>query len=314
MSEPEALGSHPQVAGFGVEKSTVLRLFAAGLSPEAIAQRVSDRFDQRLTTEDVRTVLRETEVLMQGGASLLPPAEAAFVDQFPAVLAFATLTRPKPQGGSVDASAGFRGLRSSRPSADDLARLGRLSHRLIGRYLDDGGEVSDPGGAGQPEGSVALQYAEAVLRQAEVIARLNALVEEAPLQAALPAPDQNRIVEFLLYRNLRGHFETLDSLLAAWERLIDALTDHPESLLYEEYVDWLTKRDSLKDALVLLSPGSRSNLEARVRELDERFLQATKAIPTTIDPTSPWTPRPWWWYRIPQRLDKDFKTRLENLG
>jgi hypothetical protein len=303
----------PPPRGLEGERSTILRLLAAGLSLEAITERFSDRSDRRVTTDEVRTVLRQAATLMEEGASLLPPAQAAFVDHFPAVLAFATLTRSTPQGGSADASASLRGFSSSRPSVEDLGLLRSLSHRAIRAYLDEDDELSDLPGAGQPaQDSVALQYAEAVLRQAEVLARLNDLGEEAPLQTALPRPDRVRIDEFLLYRNLRGRFETLDSLVASWQRLIHALEAHPQSLQYEEYDNWLTVRDSLEDALSLLPPASRRGLEARVRPLDEGFVEATHAVPSTIKPTSPWRAQRWWWYRVPHPIHNDFQNRLES--
>jgi hypothetical protein len=315
MKEPSAVPLPPPASTLGGETSTVLRLVAAGLSPEAVAERVSNRYDQRVTTDDVRSVLRYAAALMDDGASLLPPAKAAFVDHFQGVLAFATLTQSKAQDAFADASASFPSFRSARPSTEDLDRLRRLSHRVIRSYLGDCSDFTAFPEAERPEQrSVALQYAEAVLRQAEVIARLNGLGDDAPLQTALPIPDRNRIAEFLLYRNLRGHFETLDSLVAAWQRLVEALKDHPESVGYEEYDDWLTKRDSLEDALSLLSPGTRKDLEARVRQLDERFLEATHATPSVIKPASPWEPERWWWYRIPHRLGKHFQDRLDDLA
>ena len=308
------MGSAPFDPGLRAEKSTVLRLLAAGLSPDAVAERLSGRFDQRLTAEDVRTVLRYAAALMDDGAALLPPAEAAFVDHFDGVLAFATLTQGKPRGRAGDASASLPVFGGSRPSAETLGRLRRLSRTVISAYLADTPELADAPSAKHPEQrSVALQYAEALLRQAEVIAGLNDVGDDAPLQASLPAPDRNRISEFLLYRNLRGTFETLDTLVAAWQRLIEALEDHPESLIPEEYNNWLDKRDSLEDALSLLSPGARRDLEARVRRLDDRFLEGTDATQSTIKPTSPWTLQRWWWYRVPHRLDRRFQNRVENL-
>jgi hypothetical protein len=213
------------------------------------------------------------------------------LDDFHAVVAFAALTRGKPQSGSMTPPA-------------DLDRLRTLSERLIGRYLGDDGEANyTPGDPDSQQHSVALQYVEAVLRQGEVIQRLKGLGDDAPLHTALPEPDRKRTDEFLLYRNLRGTFETLDSLIAAWQRLGAALKDRPESLLYEEYDDWLTKRDSLEDVLSLLSPATRDDLEANVRRLDERFLEATRPVRTSIKHRSPWAPQRWWWYRVPNGLE-----------
>ena len=146
------------------------------------------------------------------------------------------------------------------------------------------------------------------------MARLNNLGDDAPLQTALPAQERNRIAEFLLYRNLKGNFETLDSMVAAWQRFAETLRNHPESLGHEEYDDWLTKRDSLEEALSLLSPGTRKDVEARVRRLDERFAGATRAVSTSIRPHSPWRPQRWWWFRVPRDMGESFRARLEHVA
>jgi hypothetical protein len=257
-------------------------------------------------------VLYETAALLEAESPLTPPAEAAFVAHFRAIVAFGALTRGKLRALQADETSLLP--TSATPSASELDGVRRLSQKLIRTYLEGGNEPTNLPETGRPDReSVALQYAEAVLRQEEVIQRLQTLGEGSPLQVALPEPDRERANEFLLYRNLRGPFETLDSLLTSWEQLVDALQDHAESVLYEEYDNWLTKRDSLEDALLVLSPASRKDLEVRVRVIDEGFVEVTQAVPTSVKPAAPWRPQRWWWYRVPARLDKHFQHRVDQL-
>jgi hypothetical protein len=299
----------------GSEHSTVLRLLAAGLSLEAVAERLSHRSDRRVTTDQIRSVLRHTAGLMDDGASLSPPAEGAFLDHFQGVIAFARLAQGTERAAPAHSSSGVPDVGSYRPTTEDLHALSRLARRVIREHLGEGDEFTDLPDAGRSEQqSVALQYAEALLREAEVVARLNDLGDDAPLQTALPPADRNRIADFLLYRNLRGKFETLDSLVAAWQRFAGALEDHPETLVQDEYNDWLMKRDSLEEALSLLSPGPREDLQTRVRTLDERFVGATRGVSTSIRRASIWRPQRWWWFRVPRHMGDSFRIQLEHFA
>jgi hypothetical protein len=278
------------------DPSSVLRLLAAGCSPQRVAERLSEGFDEHWTISDVWSVLRETAVLLEAEAPLSPPAEAAFHDHFEGVVAFATLTRG-------DAGS---------PSPPELDRLRALARRVVQRYLDAGDDATHVATTVIPPGqqSVALQYAEAVLRQSEIMRRLASLGEGEPLQAALPEPDRRRVDAFLLYRGLRGRFQTVDSLVDGWQRLVDGLNDHPESILYEEYEDWLIQRDSLETALSLISPAPRGALELRVRELDQGFLATTRPAGSSIKTTSTWRAGPWWWFRVPSRMSESVEARV----
>ena len=111
-----------------------------------------------------------------------------------------------------------------------------------------------------------------------------------------------------------GRFETLDSLMDQWERSVGWVEDDPESYDHEEFSDRLISRDSLEDALVLISPVSRQPLARGIEALDERFFAATDAVSTTVRPCSHWLPQRWWWFRVPQPIGKRFYDRLTEVA
>jgi hypothetical protein len=276
------------------EKNSLLRLLAAGSEPDAPA-------------DDVRTALRQAADLVARERPLLPPAEAALVDGLPGVLIFAAMTR---SGAPVPTADAYAGLKATRPSAHDLESLHELSKRVLGALLQTERFAEEVQGIPPEQQSLGLQYAEAVLRQAEVVTRLEKLGSDAPLQSGLADPERERVDAFLLYRNLRGRFQTLDSLVASWRRLARLLADRPQSLQFEEYCDWLVRRDDLEEILMLLSPTTRRDIERGIRDLDERFAQSTISTPVAVRRASPWSAQRWWWYRRPEPIAPDFLARL----
>jgi hypothetical protein len=241
----------------------------------------------RRVLTDARNVARNT--------SLSPPARAAFFSR--------TLL---PPAGPFGAAPG------AKVSVSDTEALRSLAISLIDRYLDESVDSDDPPDPkNNPMHSAALQYVEAVLRQHEIVEDLNrASTDPSSLHAALTDPERSRVHEVLL--NCGGL--RLDSLLDRWQRVVEHTQNTPESLGFEEYENWLRARDVLGDVMSVLSPSSREILESRVRPLDESLWRATREVPSSIRPVSPWRPQGWWWYRVPRRVATSFNERLADVA
>jgi hypothetical protein len=226
---------------------------------------------------------------------LRPPAETQFYKS--ALL---------PPAG---ASQGARGLELS-PAHGDALRA--LAIDLIGAYLGEGckeGTRPDPGHVAIH--SAALQYAEAVVRQEEILADLEcAAADISSMHSALVSGDEARIQDLCLYRRSRR----LDALLGSWESCVGSVERSSSSLMYEEYENWLDMRDVLEDMVEVLSPAGRQTLGHALAPLDERFLAATRDLSSSIRPRSRWRPQRWWWYRVPHRPSETFRERLEHVA
>jgi len=256
------------------------------MSLAAIENRLSSERSrpQAGVRRDLKAILTDATALVRE-KSLLPPAEAAFIEK------------------NREASLELQSLRS----------LAECLLRACISQFSDSSVLPDP--KREQTHYTALRYAEALVRQEavlEALGRMNS--SNAPLQNDMTGPDRNRIDDFFLYRNVKGRFETLDSLIDLWERSVAWVKDKAESYLYEEFVDRLISRDSLEDALSLLSPTGRQTLESRVRSLDERFVHATRPASSSIRPRSPWRPQRWWWFRVPSPMGVSFRDRLEHVA
>jgi hypothetical protein len=254
--------------------------------------------------------LAEAAALLQD-KRLLPPATAAFSDGFHAVVALAALAHEPPMLTPENA----RHLRhdpSVRPTAADLDDLRHLGQRLISSFLaNDVDSPEFPRPRAIERHHIALQYAEAVLRQEEILeAFRDARAEDLPLQTGLSSAERSRVEDFLLYRNLMGRFETLDSLVDGWRRAVSGAEASAASIGHEDVSDHLMGRDSLAAVLDLISPPSRSLLDSPIRSLDMRFFAATRPVSSSIRPCSPWQPQDWWWFRVPSPMGEHFLDRL----
>jgi hypothetical protein len=300
MEDPRSLAG--PAPGPGAVNTAVVRLLAAGVPLEAIPERISKQSEAHgpFSVQDLRGVLADVAAILQE-KRLLPPAEAAFIEGFGAVLAHAALSQETPRLSPQEAAVSLRSDPRVRPTATDLDELKVLAERLLQAYLaNDGGAPEVPSPRTSERHNVALQYAVALVRQEEIVETLkNVHRDTLPFQAALTGTDRDRIEDFLLYRNLMGRFETLDSLAGQWERSVVWVENDPESYGQEEFADRLISRDALEDALRLLSPISRQTLDSRIRRLDERFYAATRSASQSIRPSSPWKPQAWWWFRVP---------------
>jgi hypothetical protein len=183
----------------------------------------------------------------------------------------------------------------------ELDALRSLSEQVLRAYL---------AGSGNSD-YAALRYAEAIVRQELILDELSRIdPNSSPLQARLSGMDRKRVDDYLLYRNVKGRFETLDSLEERWERTVAWVVERGKTFTHDEYVDRLISRDSLATAVSLLSPGPRSTLDRRVTPLDRRFFESTRATSGSIRPRVPWRPQRWWWFRVPIVLGMQFQDRL----
>jgi hypothetical protein len=227
------------------------------------------------SSRDLLGILARAAALVRE-RDLLPPAQAAFLET-PGV---------------------------ETPPAE-LDALRSRSEQVLRAYLAGSGD-SD---------YAALRYVEAILRQELILDELSSIDPNgAPLLARLSGMDRKRVDDYLLYRNVRGRFETLDSLVELWERTVDWVVERGDTYTHDEYVDRLTSRDSLAEAVSVLSPSSRAALDRRVTALDQRFLDATRAVSDSIRPRVPWRPQRWWWFRVPLVLGQHFQDRLAAQG
>jgi hypothetical protein len=283
----------PDALPLGVN-SAVLRLLATGVPLLAIPERLSKRRAPGFSVVDLRAVLTHARSVARE-TSLLPPAEAAFFGR-----------HLLPPAGGFDGTPGVE------LSASDLDALRSRALDLIDKYLSDTRTATDePEPQGDPMDSAALQYAEALLRQEEVISDLRrASADEASLHARITGTDRARFEELLLNRG----GTRLDFLVDMWSRFVRAVETEPESLGYEEYENWLSARDVLEDVISLLSPSARQTIETYVRPLDHSMFEATREAASSIRPRAPWQPQRWWWYRVPSPMGQYFKQRLEHVA
>ena len=286
MANGSRIGPQQRVLRPRDEEDGVLRLLAAGMSLDAIENRLSSEGarTQAGGRRDLKVILAHAAALVRE-KSFLPSAGAAFLEK--------------------------NGVATS-----ELQSVRSLSERLLQACISESSDstlLPDP--KHEQTHYVALRYAEALIRQEEVVEALGRVdSSNAPLQNRLTGPDRKRIDDFLLYRNTKGRFETLDSLTDVWERSVAWVEEKGESYVHDEFVDRLLSRDSLEDALSLISPIQRGSLESRVRPLDDRFVGGTRAVSTSIRPRSPWQPQRWWWFRVPLRMGDAFRARLDHVA
>jgi hypothetical protein len=306
----------PSARGGKVEKSAVIRLLATGLRTEAVAKRISGQVGahEQFSIRDLHEVLAEVVAILKE-RRLLPPAETAFSERYGVVLALAALRQETPRLLPAEAAT-LRDNPHVHLTAADLDDLRISARRVVEAYLDHGNpSLEFPQPRRSKPHDIALQYAEALLRQEEILEALKDVdPEDLPLQAALTGADRERVEDFLLYRNLMGRFETLDSLVDQWERSVVWLERDAESCDHEDFSDRLLSRDSLEEALMLISPESGQAGVGHIRALDERFVAASDPVSASIRPNSPWRPQRWWWFRVPHHMGDSFRIRLEHVA
>lgn len=250
---------------------------------------VADRLASRGGGEgDVRAILTDAAALCRR-ARLSAPAEAAFVE--------------KP------------GI--TEPWRSDLGSLRLRSAELLETLAstDSAGATLGKPAENHEEFVAALRYAEALVRQEDVNEALGRLdAETAPMQTRLTGPDRKRVEDFLVYRNVRGRFETLDSLISLWERFVTRIEKTSQSYAYDDYTDRLVSRDSLEDAISLLSPLASGDVAHNVCSLDSRFAAATHEITAPLRTPDPWKPQAWWWFRVPRQIGDQFRSQLQGIA
>jgi hypothetical protein len=271
-----------------------LRILALGARYEEVGGRIAKSFKRPFTGEDLRAVLVGAAVLTRE-TPLLAPTESAFLRR-----------HLLPPAGAFEDEPGIE------LSVADLDDLRSLAGELIDSYLaaeDESSERPDPRHVAMQ--SAALQYAEAILHQQDVLDELGrARLDDTSVHAQLPTADHRRVEDFLLFTGGK----TLDTWIDSWQGCVGWVEDDPEHIVFEPYEPRLRTRDGLATAVSLLTPTSRTFVESQLAPLDERFARATREVSTSIRPPSPWKPQPWWWYRVPSRLGEHFKSRLEYLA
>lgn len=259
--------------------STILRLLSLGMTPRAVAERISARSTGSLNPDDIREILhgRAREVR---DVHLLPPARDAF------------LHRPLAPPANAAADVGV--------TAANLERVAATAATILsGEILPD----TPIEAADNRIRSVALQYAERVVRQREIRDDFDAAAaDEKSLHSRIGAQDRERIYEHAI-----AHDGTrLDARVNRWRHIAATISEHPESLLPEEYRDILTQRDALDEIRSSLLPASQGLLDEHVADADDAFVAATRPLPEPLSADRPWTPLGWWRFRIPKGVSEEF--------
>jgi hypothetical protein len=257
--------------------STILRLLSLGMTPRAVAERISVRATGRLDPDDIREILhaRAHEVR---DVRLLPPARDAFLHRALA----------PPANAAADVGV----------TVDNLDRVAATAASMLSGEISPDTPVE---AADDTTRSVALQYAERVIRQREIHDDFDAAAaDETSLHSRIGAVDRQRIYEYAVARN----GTRLDTRVDRWRRIAATIADHPESLLPEEYRDILSQRDALDEIRSSLLPASQRLLDQHLADADDAFVAATQPVPAR--PNGPWTPLGWWHFRAPEGVAEDF--------
>ncbi len=110
--------------------------------------------------------------------------------------------------------------------------------------------------------------------------------------------DDARLEEyFLQYQFGPGH------MFSAWVRLVERLESTGRFGMDADYTNELDSRDILEGAITLVAPPAAASIRREVEPWDERFYTATRLAsgdPLHLLGRSPWRPRAWWWYRVPE--------------
>ena len=105
---------------------------------------------------------------------------------------------------------------------------------------------------------------------------------------------------------------TIESLVTAWARFVEAVERGYELSIYE-YANDLAVRDLL-DMVISQVPDRLGNvLRAQLEQLDDRYRLATKSSPRPLLPGRDTSDSPRWW-RLPRRLNGELKDDLISDG
>ena len=102
---------------------------------------------------------------------------------------------------------------------------------------------------------------------------------------------------------LGGSPRLLDDSVARWNRFVVELDDWG----YDEYANFLFTRDALNAAETAVSPDAAVVMRDRYAAIDRHYRQLTRPIDFALhDGPARWSPRGWWFYRVPHTIDDDF--------
>lgn len=267
-----------------VDGGAVLRLLAAGTPLPQVPERVS-REGETVALTDVEVLLGKTRDLV-GRVRLEPAAASAFRESFRGRFTAALLAASHAAGVQRDVKTAFVEAADARPP-EDMAQLADSARKLLDEYATACQDAASA--ANQPpvdvEGSIALSYAEAVVRQVHAREALSAIAADpSSLHFGLPPDDLKRLDEILLDQAVRGPFFTLDALVRRWEQFVEGVEAEPGKWLREELEDRLDSRSLLERALLALSPAASEKLRARISEADRRFESATRSVAERSEP------------------------------
>lgn len=137
---------------------------------------------------------------------------------------------------------------------------------------------------------------------------------EALLRQVLGSSDRAMLDDYYRYRNALAESRvatTPDVELARWERFVATVETGYEDIL-DEYVLSLSHRDQLATAIDLITPAGRRAADQLIGPQDERFLAATEDLGYAMHGIARWSPRHWWYYRVPRRLGSRMERGLND--
>lgn len=107
--------------------------------------------------------------------------------------------------------------------------------------------------------------------------------------------------------------KTLHGLINDWIRLIDEIERGYQFTIYD-YTNDLSIRDFLEKIKTILSNDGQTKISELIKPIDEKFLAVTRVVNRPLLESLNDEHQPFWWYRIPKRLEGDLEQDLHNEG
>jgi hypothetical protein len=107
---------------------------------------------------------------------------------------------------------------------------------------------------------------------------------------------------------------TLGEYMNKWRELaIRVRSGYPLGIY--DYTNELSSRDILQEFVECLPRDVKEKVEKAIAEVDEIFKEETSITSVALaGPTESTNTRPWWWNRIPKKLEGELKEDIQSLG
>ena len=280
----------------------VLRRLERGATEEELVAESARYVEppvEPLTPEGIRSAARHAAEACGEWSMSLQAKEAFFVRHRPDSLS-AQLRAMREQLGVGQAPLRLPGARELTRQARDWAIpvLGCVGRGLA---LTD---AADALGVSLEVTRWAVSWGAAVVYDRDAAAVALDAEPDAVLRQVLGSWDRALLDDDYRYCNALAEStvtRTPDVELARWERFVATVETGYEDIL-DEYVLSLSHRDQLATSIDLITPAGRRAADQLIGLQDERFLAATEDLGYAMFGMARWSPRHWWYYRVPRRL------------